>query len=44
MKKSSKGSKSEICNHTRGWKRYYDTKDEITNQQNVYYEENREKN
>ena len=31
------------CNRARGLRRYYKNKDEISNQQKVYYEKNREK-
>ena len=31
------------CNHTRGLKRYYGSKDEISNQQKIYYEKNRDR-
>ena len=31
------------CNRARGLKRYYESKDKISNQQKVYYEKNREK-
>ena len=29
------------CNRARGLKRYYETKDKISNQQKIYYEKNR---
>ena len=31
------------CNRARGPKRYYETKDKISNQQKVYYEKNRDR-
>ena len=31
------------CNRSRELKRYYEIKDEISNQQKIYYEKNREK-
>ena len=31
------------CNRARGLKRFYENKDNISNQQKVYYEKNREK-
>ena len=37
-------SECKDCNRTRGLKRYYKNKDKISNQQNLYYEKNREKN
>ena len=32
------------CNRTRGLKRYYEKKEEMSNQQKVYYEKTRDKN
>ena len=32
------------CNRARGLKRYYESKDKISNQQKIYYGKNREKN
>ena len=37
-------SESKDCNRKRGLKRYYENKDEKSNQQKLYYEKNREKN
>ena len=31
------------CNRAGGLERYYDNKDKISNQQNIYFEKNREK-
>ena len=38
-----KYSECRDCNRTRGLKRYYENKDEISNQQKFFYEKNREK-
>ena len=38
-----KYSECRDCNPTRGLKRYYENKDKISNQQNFFYEKNREK-
>ena len=38
-----KFSECRVCNRARGLKRYYKNKDEISNQQKIYYEKNREK-
>ena len=38
-----KYSESSDCNRARGLKRYYENKDKISNQQQIYYEKNREK-
>ena len=38
-----KYSECRDCNRAEGLKRYYDNKDKISNQQNIYYEKNREK-
>ena len=35
-----KHSECRNCNRTRGLKRYYENKDEISNQQKIYYEKN----
>ena len=37
-------SESVDCNRTKRLKRYYENKDKISNQQKIYYENNREKN
>ena len=39
-----KYSECRDCNRARGLKRYYENKDKISNQQQIYYEKNREKN
>ena len=38
-----KCSECRDCNRTRGLKRYYENKDEISNQQKVYYEKKEKK-
>ena len=38
-----KHSECRDCNRTRGLKRHYENKEKISNQQNLYYEMNREK-
>ena len=38
-----KYSECRDCNRARGLKRYYENKDKISNQQQIYYEKNREK-
>ena len=38
-----KHSECKACNIKRGAKRYYNTKDKISNQQKIYYEKNRDK-
>ena len=38
-----KYSECRDCSRTRGLKRYYENKDEISNQQKIYYEKNRMK-
>ena len=36
-------SECRDCNRARGLKRYYENKDKISNQQKIYYEENRDR-
>ena len=37
-----KYSENRDCNRARGLKRCYENKDKISNQENIYYEKNRE--
>ena len=39
-----KFSDCKDCNRTKWLKRYYENKDKISNQQNIYYEKIRDKN
>ena len=38
-----KYSECRHCNRTRGLKRYYENKDKMSNQQKIYYENNRDR-